>query len=161
MDIRHLRGTHRYANDTGLLTLRLDRDEFTVSVDDALAGGVWYAEAGVYLSADGVPDFAAYRALDRDAATISQRVRRHPEQSFAGAFQGLPRPHAVETHVACRHLRQRFMIEPNGDIVLRASACSRSAVPGATTSMRGISSGWNAGSRSGGRSTPPPPPWPT
>ena len=103
VDIRHLRGTHRYANDTGPSTLRLDRDEFTVSVDDALAGSASGTPRRACTSRrTGVPDFAAYRALDRDAATISQRVRRHPEQSFAGAFQGLPRPHAVETHVACR-----------------------------------------------------------
>lgn len=124
VDVAHMLPSHRHAGDAGLLTIATRDEEVTVAVADAMAGGVWYADAGIYVAAEDGPDFAAYRAAAAGSVTVAKRVASHPEQSFAGAFHGLPRPHAVHTHVGVKHARQRFLVEPNGDIVLPRTCVS-------------------------------------
>jgi hypothetical protein len=111
---------HRYSDDDGQLTFTLEDEAFTVSLTALREQGpIWFAEAGVFISAaDDPTTFAQYQARNRGTKTIRQQVTAAPEQSLSGAFHGQPRAHAVAYTLGCKHARQRFWIEPNGDIVL-------------------------------------------
>jgi len=111
---------HSYSDDDGHLTFTLADDVFTVSLSALREQGpIWFAEAGVFITAaDDATTFAQYQARIRGMKTVRQRVLEAPEQSLAGAFHGQPRPHAVAYTLGWKLARQRFWIEPNGDIVL-------------------------------------------
>ena len=132
LSVRHMVPAHRYCGDAGLVQFHLDHDTFTVSLE-ALAeqGPVWYAEEGVFVSpADDRTGFAEYRANQAAHRTISRRVAGRPEQSYARAFLGQPRPHAVAYSLGCKHSPQRFWLEPNGDLVLHKDNLTRLTRPG-------------------------------
>ncbi len=120
VSLEHLRPVQRYSDDDGQVTFALEQEIFTISLTALLAQGpVWFAEQGVFVTlAEDTTTFAQYRERQRPAKTICTLVRESPEQSLAGAFHGQPRPHAVACTLGCKHARQRFWIEPNGDIVL-------------------------------------------
>ena len=99
----------------------MDNDAFTISVASLdKEGPIWFAEKGVYVTnAKDKTRYSDYRKRINSRRTISQRVRVKPEQSFAGAGFGQPRPHAVNYNLGCKQARQRFWLEPNGDLFLR------------------------------------------
>jgi hypothetical protein len=111
---------HRHSDDDGHLTFALDDEAFTVSLTALREQGpVWFAEAGAFITAaDDPTTFAQYQDRIRGSKTIRQQVLEAPEQSQSGAFHGQPRAHAVAYTLGCKHARQRFWIEPNGDVVL-------------------------------------------
>lgn len=123
--VRHMLPAHPYCGDDGLLTFRLEggqneSDAFTVSLYRLSKDGpVWFEEMGVYLTFEEDPTtYEEYRARTAEAKTLSHRVVEAPEQSYAGAFRGQPRPHSVGYNLGCPHARQRFWIETNGDVLL-------------------------------------------
>lgn len=122
LDVRHMTPSHRYSGDEGLVTFRLKGRTFTVSLASlAGQGPVWFAEAGVYIADAGDSTaFADYRARNAGCRTIAQQVAVRGEQSLAGAINGQPRPHPVPFVVGCKHARQKFWIEPNGDVETNA-----------------------------------------
>ncbi|MBN1899687.1 hypothetical protein JW926_00010 [Candidatus Sumerlaeota bacterium] len=133
--LSHIIPSHKYANDEGLLTFHLDRDAFTISLESLKQEGpVWFEEKGIFISNnDDQTTFSDYRKNCESLETINQKVRKHPEQSFAGAFHGQPRAHSVSYNLACKHARQRFWLESNGDILLFKPNVTR--VPGKDTPL--------------------------
>jgi hypothetical protein len=130
--VQHMVPAHRYCGDAGLVEFHLDHDSFTISLE-ALAreGPVWYDEEGLFVAlADDPATFAGYRRKHADCRTINERVAERPEQSYARAFLGQPRPHAVAYTLGCKHSPQRFWLEPNGDLVLHKDNLTRLARPG-------------------------------
>ena len=121
LDVEHMRPAHRYCGDDGHVRFVFDRDSFTISLSSLeRQGPVWFAEKGVFITRAGDPTtFAAYRAACAGAKTVAAMVRERPEQTLSGACTGQPRPHVVGTSLGCKYARQRFWMEPNGDIVLR------------------------------------------
>ena len=133
MRLSHLKPAQFFSFDEGLVTFALGHDAFTVSLDALRKQGpVWYEEEGVYVRpvAD-MTTFEQYRERYRDKKTTARMVEEHEEQSLGGAMKGQPRPHAVAGSVGCKHCRQRFWIEPNGDVVLHQSNLTR--IPGRDT----------------------------
>ena len=133
LTVRHMLPWHRYCGDHGHVRFLLDDDFFTISLTDLLADGpIWFEELGVYvtLKERDVP-FEDYRRSCSGAGTIAQRVKERPEQSYAGAVSGQPRAHPVAYSVGCKHARQRFWMDPNGDILLSRDNVVR--VPGRDT----------------------------
>lgn len=120
LHVVHLLPSHRYCGDEGHVTFSLDDDVFTICLQSLKEQGpIWYAEKGVYVTfADDPARFADYLKRIDGAKTLNQRVKEHGEQSYAGAFYGQPRPHAVSYNLGCKHNRQRFWLEANGDLVL-------------------------------------------
>jgi len=118
---------HRYCGDAGLIEFHLDHDSFTISLEALVREGpIWYEEEGLFVALTGDPmTFAAYRRKHADGGTINERVARRPEQSYARAFLGQPRPHAVAYTLGCKHSPQRFWLEPNGDLVLHKENLTR------------------------------------
>lgn len=129
----HMIPSHKYANDDGLLTFFLDNDAFTISLASLeQEGPIWFEDKGVFISKrDDLAAFSDYWKMWQNAKTINQRVLARPEQTFAGAFYGQPRAHAVSYNLACKHARQRFWLESNGDILLFKPNVMR--VPGKDT----------------------------
>src|SRR5690606_24457404 len=118
--VRHMRPAHRYSYDDGLITFRLDDDAFTISLEALAAEGpIWYPEAGIYITyADDPTTFATYRARCAGQHTVAQQVVQRPEQSLAGAIGGQPRPHPTSFPFGCKHARQKFWLEANGDLLM-------------------------------------------
>lgn len=126
--LEHMAPEHPYLGDDAHLRISLDagggqrrgREAFTICVQDLdRRGPIWYAEEGVYVTrADRDETFVAYRARHADSRTVLQRVAAEPEQSFAGAFLGQPRGHAVNFSLGCPNSPQRFWLEANGDLLL-------------------------------------------
>lgn len=120
--VAHMLPAHRYAHDDGHLHFALGDDAFTVSLAALEAEGpIWYPEAGVYIArADDPETFEQYRARVAGKQTIARKVAALPEQSLAGAMNGQPRAHPIPYCFGCKHARQKFWVEPHGDIYLTA-----------------------------------------
>lgn len=120
IDVSHMQPAHPYCNDDGLVSFALDREIFTISLASLQEEGpIWYPEQNIYIAFAGDPRrFADYRQAVAGAKTLNQRVLERREQTYAGAFNGQPRPHAVSANLGCKHNRQRFRLEANGDLVL-------------------------------------------
>jgi len=118
--IEHMTPAHRYSSDDGRLTVHFDDDAFTISLSSLeTEGPVWYAEAGIYITrADDPTSFADYRKRIAGARTVAEQVAARPEQSLAGAIAGQPRPHPTSFPFGCKHNRQKFWLESNGDLIL-------------------------------------------
>jgi hypothetical protein len=122
VEIAHMIPAHRYAHDDGHLLFSLGQEAFTISLTALEAEGpIWFADAGVYIArADDPEMFEAYRARIEGTRTITRQVSETPEQSLAGAMNGQPRPHPIAYAFGCKHARQKFMVEPCGDLQLTA-----------------------------------------
>ncbi len=139
LEIEHMLPIHRYTHDDGLILFEMEQDAFTISLA-ALheEGPIWYEDAGIYIAlASQTETFAQYHARIEGSQTITQRVSaltlsgHLPEQSLAGAMNGQPRPHPIPYCFGCKHARQKFWVEPWGDIVLNEWMLVRQ--PGADT----------------------------
>jgi len=121
LTVEHMTPVHRYAYDDGHITFHLNRDAFTISLTALAAEGpVWYPEAGIYITCAVDPtSFADYRKRIANSKTVAERVAARPEQSLAGAMGGQPRPHPTAFPFGCKHNRQKFWLEANGDLLLQ------------------------------------------
>ncbi|MFC1525449.1 hypothetical protein ACFL6X_01410 [Candidatus Latescibacterota bacterium] len=122
---RHMIPSHRYAGDDAHLTFDLGSgrrrtDRVTVSLSSLRdEGPVWCVDQGMYVAlADDETTFDDYRQRHKGGRTLAARVRHLPEQSLAGALAGQPRAHPVYFNLGVKHERQRFVVEPKGDVVL-------------------------------------------
>ncbi|MGQ9486142.1 MAG: hypothetical protein ACUVSE_00070 [Armatimonadota bacterium] len=133
LQVTHMTPAHRYCGDEGHVTFWLDDDAFTICLQSLKEEGpIWYAEKGIYITfADDPTRFEHYRQRIAGEKTLNQRVKEHREQTYAGAFNGQPRPHVVSYNLGCKHNRQRFRLEPNGDLVL--AQWNVTSIPGKDT----------------------------
>ena len=127
LDILHMKPSGRYCYDDGHITFETDKDAFTVSLASLeLEGPIWYEDRGIFINkAEDSVSFEDYRNAHKHSLTISDKVKSRPEQSYAGAFYGQPRGHATSYNLACKHARQRFWLETNGDVLLNKSNVTR------------------------------------
>jgi hypothetical protein len=137
-----IRATIRYAHnedvnsyDRTIVTLRSEGHSFSFSMDDALAEKLIYVrELGVLVSrAD-----AGVRLADFEAAweqehvkALYQRVHELPEQTWERAWADMPAKRRFYFVLGCEGGRQKFAVEPGGDILLRENFVRR--VPGKDT----------------------------
>jgi hypothetical protein len=120
--VEHMIPAHRYAHDDGHLLFTIGADAFTISlVSLEQEGPIWFADAGIYIARAGDPEtFEQYRARTQDDQTIGKIVSARPEQTLAGALNGQPRAHPIPFCFGAKHARQKFWLEPNGDLFLNA-----------------------------------------
>ncbi len=138
VDLAHMDQVNPYAGDDGHLTLRLDRESFTVSLADLRRQGpVWFVDQGVYVTlADATVSFEDYRG-QHGRKPILDTITARGDQSFAGAFYGQVRGHSVNFNLGCKHSPQRFRIEPTGDVLLnRQDINARGRLPDAEPRYR-------------------------
>lgn len=120
LDLSHMHPAHRYAGDDGHVRFILENDSFTISLSSLeQQGPIWFGDKGFFIAkADCSTTFNKYRVDCRNKKRVAAMVKERPEQTYAGAFLGQPRPHAVAYSLGCKHARQRFWLDPNGDVVL-------------------------------------------
>ena len=125
--VDHMSPAYRYSYDEGLVSMSLGKEMFTISLEAiSREGPVWYAEEGVFIRLGDDPEtFDAYRDRHAGSATINQQVARSHEQSYAGAYFGQPRPHAVAYSFGCKHSPQRYWLEPTARQIRSNSSCIR------------------------------------
>ena len=133
LHVRYTQPSVSYTGGEGHITFHLDNDAFTISVQSVReAGPIWYAEQGVYIRTASDPlEFSSYLEQVTRSKTLNRRVLERPEQTYAGAYFGQPRPHVVSYNLGCMNNRQRFWLEANGDIVLIRANMTR--IPGRDT----------------------------
>ena len=127
--VKHLKPAHPFSYDEGLVTFEIDNDAFTISLESlAKQGPIWSEDWGVFITYVGPdlqsgppPTLDQYLARNATQKTTSRKVFERAEQSYSGAMNGLPRPHPCACTVGCKHTRQRFWLEPNGDILTMGS----------------------------------------
>ena len=131
VEVEHMIPSHRYAHDDGHILFTLAAgDAFTISLTALeTEGPIWFAEAGLYITGAGDAEtFEQYRARCKGGRTIAAQVSERPEQSLSGAMNGQPKPHPIPYVFGCKHARQKFWLEPCGDIVLNDWMVLRPAV---------------------------------
>jgi hypothetical protein len=123
LEVDHMTPSHRYSGDDGHVRFILGDDSFTISlVSLKEQGPIWFAEKGILITgAQDKTTLKEYLARIAHQKTIAQTVKDRPEQSYAGAFLGQPRPHAAAWSLGFKHSRQHFWQDPSGDITLESS----------------------------------------
>jgi hypothetical protein len=117
-DVDRMRSAHDYCWDDAHITLGLDNDAFTISLTSLDAQGpIWSPDYCVYITrADDPTTFEQYLERNAGAQTINARVSQRAEQRYANAYRGQPRPHDVPYFVGVALARQRFRVEPHGEV---------------------------------------------
>jgi len=135
----------RYSGDDGHVRFLLGDDSFTISLPSLKAHGpIWFAEQGVFITeASEATTPEEYIARCAGQKTIAQRVKDLPEQSYAGAFLGQPRPHSAAWSLGFKNCRQRFWQDPNGDITLESTTVRQ--LPAADTARYANGDGQGGG----------------
>jgi hypothetical protein len=145
LDVKHMTPTFRYSGDDGHIRFILGDDSFTISLASLKTQGpIWFAERGVFITeASDLTTVAQYIAWCAAQKTIAQRVRELPEQSYATAFLGQPRPHSSAWSLGFKNCRQRFWQDPNGDITLEGTTVRQ--LPAADTARYANGDGAGSG----------------
>jgi hypothetical protein len=104
---------------------------FTISLTDLRnQGPIWYEEEGIFITREG--DSTSFEQYQKNRGqTVAERIKAMPEQSLAASMAGQPRPHPAATSLGWKHARQKFWLEPNGDLVLHKN--NLDSVPGKDT----------------------------
>lgn len=135
LELIHMLGAHKYSGDDGHVRFITEKDSFTISLASLEAQGpIWFADKGFFITkADTHTTFAEYRAGLCKEKTIARMVKAHSEQTYAGAFNGQPRPHATAYSLGWKYNRQRFWLDANGDLILMKMAVK--LIPGPDTNL--------------------------
>lgn len=123
LEVDHMVPCFRYSGDDGHVRFLIGDDSFTISlVSLAAQGPIWFAEKGVYVARSDDPTTAGeYIARSAGSRTVAQRVAALPEQTYANAFIGQPRPHSAAWSLGFKNCRQRFWQDPNGDVTIEST----------------------------------------
>ncbi|MCU0522778.1 MAG: hypothetical protein MUF84_19080 [Anaerolineae bacterium] len=122
--------------DRTILTLRFEaQPALSVDLNDVADGEVVYLpDFGVAVAAAaGYPGLGAIRSAweARRGKTTLQRVAEMPEQTWERAWAEMPRKGRLYFVLGCEGGRQKFRLEPNGDLALPQNFVRR--VPGRDT----------------------------
>jgi len=109
--------------DRTLVTLRNGGNKFTFQVDDLTNGALYLPEYGAaILPGNDGRDYAAVAADVRHAGqtTLYQRIAEMPEQTWPSAWNGMPpKKSRIEFVLGLDGARQKFRLEPNGNLTFR------------------------------------------
>ena len=113
---------------------------FSFAVDDALAGeGLYVRDLGVLVTPANLrKDLLAFEAewARTHGKTLHQRIQELPEQTWERAWAGMPaKRRRMYFVLGCEGSRQKFGVDPNGDIFLEENFVRR--VPGKDTPRLG------------------------
>jgi len=109
-----------FSGDEPLVTLNTDKGSFTFNVKEALENPVFVPLLNILVknSSDTRPFGQITCALKKNK-TIYDMVFKHKEQSLKNALKAMPKPDLTYYFVGCKHSRQKFMIFPDGAILIR------------------------------------------
>jgi len=137
--IRYAANEDANSYDRSIVTVRSQAHSFSFAMDEALAGEpIYVRDLGVVVSQAG----AGVRLADLEAAwekdhqkTLYQRVGELPEQTWERAWADMPRKRQFYFVLGCEGSRQKFGVDPSGDVFLRENFIRR--VPGKDTPRLG------------------------
>jgi len=141
--IRYAANEDANSYDRSIVTVRSQAHSFSFAMDEALAGEpIYVRDLGVVVSQAG----AGVRLAGLEAAweknhqkTLYQRVGELPEQTWERAWADMPRKRQFYFVLGCEGSRQKFGVDPSGDVFLRENYIRR--VPGKDTPRLG----WEGG----------------
>jgi len=121
--VRYAWNDDRNSHDRTILTLRLEAQQsFSVCVNDVAAGeDIYLPHLGVVVArAEGYRGLAAIRSRweSKRQPTIYQRVASLPEQTWERAWAEMPQKSRWYFVLGCEGGRQKYRLEPNGDLLL-------------------------------------------
>jgi hypothetical protein len=123
--------------DQTLVTLRNGGTEFTFSIGDLTNGALYLPEYGAaVLRGNDGRDYAAVAEGVRRAGqkTLYERIAEMPEQTWPSAWNGMPpKKSRIEFVLGIDGGRQKFRLEPNGNISFRITDEYMDAIPGTDT----------------------------
>jgi len=131
ISVDHLLPPSRHAHDDGHLTFQMEKEMFTISLPSLFReGAIWYQELGIFITREQDPTtFSDYLRRHKQDKTILQKLKEMPEQNYYRAYHGQPRPQPVSYNMGCKFSRQRFWLEPNGDVTLLKRQFVRLNIP--------------------------------
>jgi len=125
--------------DAAIITVRAEGASFSFSMADLLQGEpIYVRDLGMLVSraVDGVRlSTHMTRWSAHHGTTVYQRVAGLPEQSWEQAWAAMPAKGRFYFVLGCEGSRQKFGIEPNGELFLREAFIRR--VPGKDTERLG------------------------
>ncbi|MFA6242628.1 MAG: hypothetical protein WC655_16945, partial [Candidatus Hydrogenedentales bacterium] len=103
MRVTHMLPERDLSGDEALVSFALDDDVFTISLTSLMKQGpIWSEDFGVYVAgAEDLTSFEEYRARCEGKKTLAASVLEREEQTYQGAFNGQPRPHATSYPMGC------------------------------------------------------------
>ncbi len=121
--VRYAWNEDRNSYDRTILTLRSEAQmSFSVCLNDVAEGEVVYMpDLGVAVApAEGYPGLAAIRSRweAQPGRTTYQRVADLPEQTWERAWAEMPTKSRFYFVLGCEGGRQKYRLEPNGDLLL-------------------------------------------
>jgi hypothetical protein len=121
--VRYAWNEDRNSFDRTILTLRAEaQPSFSISVNDLVTGEqVYVPDWGVAVGcAESYPGLAAVRSKWEAgrSKTVFARVEQLPEQTWERAWSEMPRKGRFYFVLGCEGARQKFRLEPNGDLLL-------------------------------------------
>jgi len=123
--------------DRTLVTLKNGGDKFTILVDDLTNGVLYLPEYGAALLPDSDTRDYATVAADVGRAnqkTLYERIAKMPEQTWPSAWNGMPpKKSPIEFPLGLDGARQKFRLEPNGNLTFRVYDPYMEAVAGKDT----------------------------
>ena len=123
--------------DRTLVTLKNGANAFTFMVDDLTNGTLYLPEYGAaILPGNDRRDYATVAADERRAGqkTLYERIAQMPEQTWSSAWNGMPpKKSRIEFVLGIDGGRQKFRLEPDGNISFRVYDPYMEAVPGKDT----------------------------
>jgi len=106
--------------DRTIVTVRSARSPFSFAVDDVERGErIYIKDLGVLIRrADDPITLAEYRRVleESGAKSVYDRVFESPEQTLAGAWRDMPRKQPYYFILGLEGARQRFRVDPTGDL---------------------------------------------
>jgi hypothetical protein len=124
--------------DRTLVTVRRGKDTFTFKVDDVASGPIFLPHIGVAVLPDSdIRDYAAVAAAQKaqGTKTLYERVAEMPEQTWHGAWDGVPRKKSrIYFPMGLDGGRQRFRLNADGSLFFRSNDHFLMDRPGQDTS---------------------------
>ncbi|HEV2455398.1 MAG TPA: hypothetical protein VGY98_14135 [Verrucomicrobiae bacterium] len=123
--------------DRTLITLTNGADVFTFRVDDLKQGALYLPEYGAAILPES--DRRDYQTVAGDVhragqKTLYERVAEMPEQTWHSAWNGMPpKKSRISFVLGLDGARQKFRLEPNGNVSFRISDQFIGSVPGNDT----------------------------
>jgi hypothetical protein len=128
--------------DRTLVTLRNSTNEFTFAVDDLTNGALYLPEySAAILPGSDKRDYSTVAADVRRAGqkTLYKRIAEMPEQTWTSASNGMPpKKSRIEFVLGINGGRQKFRLEPNGNLTFRVYDQYMEAVTGKDTPRLGL-----------------------
>ncbi|HOX36797.1 MAG TPA: hypothetical protein PL033_02310 [Candidatus Brocadiia bacterium] len=133
------------SNDNTIVTLRTAKESFSFSMDDLVAeGSILIPDLDVQIKLPGGEPREIVRPIGF-AGSVYDRVIQREEQTWPKAWAAMPPKLPLPFALGCKNRRQKFRLQPNGDIECPGNFIRRVAGPDTGC----VNAGWELALRFG------------